>query len=137
MTAGDGQDSLLSSSSAETDTDKDDEFTSPAMKRKELPKKQLVTKKVSLVADKHKESDRALTEILAASSVDQGVQLDDSTISVMSTNRKRQACTSAGYTIETNQQSIISDENYFVLQWDGKMLKGLHHTDKRTYCNYT
>ena len=39
LTAADGQDSLLSSSSAETDTDKDDEFTSPAMKRKELPKK--------------------------------------------------------------------------------------------------
>ena len=91
-----------------------------------------MTEKVSLVADKHKVSDRALTEILAASSVDQGVQLDDSTISVMSTNRKRQqARTSAGNTIETNQQSIISDENYFVLQWDGKMLKGLHHTDNR------
>ena len=70
MTAADGQDSLLSSSSAETDTDKDDEFTSPAMKRKELLKKQLVTEKVSFVADKHKVSDRALTEILAASSVD-------------------------------------------------------------------
>ena len=60
------------------------------------------------------------------------MQLDDSTVSVMSTNRKRQqARTSADNTIETNQQSIISDENYFVLQWDGKMLKGLHHTDKR------
>ena len=32
--AADGQDSLLSSSSAETDTDKDDKFTSLAMKRK-------------------------------------------------------------------------------------------------------
>ena len=91
-----------------------------------------MTAKLSLVADKHKVSDHALTEILAASSIDQGMQLDDSAIFIMSTNGKRQeARTSAGSTIETNQRSIISDENFFVLQWDGKMLNGLLHTDKR------
>ena len=48
-----------------------------------------MTAKVDILADKHKTSDRALTEILNASAVDQGVDIDDCTASVMSTNRKR------------------------------------------------
>ena len=46
---------------------------------------------VSVLADyhNHKISDRALTEILGASAVDQGVDIDECTVSVMSTNWKR------------------------------------------------
>ena len=50
-----------------------------------------MTAKVVILADKHKTSDRALTEIFGASAVDQGVDIDECTASVMSTNRKRKA----------------------------------------------
>ena len=45
--------------------------------------------KVSVLADKHKISDCALTEILWASAVDQDVDIDECTVSVMSANRKK------------------------------------------------
>ena len=46
--------------------------------------------KVGVLADKHKvSSDRALTETLGASAVDQGVDIDECIVSVMSTNWKR------------------------------------------------
>ena len=70
-------------------------------------------------------SDRALTEIFGASAVDQGVDIDECTASVMSANRKRKETRSLlGQEIQVNQQKIISDENYFVMQWDGIVLKG-------------
>ena len=131
---GDEHDRLSLSSSTDADTDdNDDEYTSSAIfKKKTITKNKLLTAKVGILADKHKVSDRALTEILGASAVDRGMDLDNCTVSVMSTNRKRKECrTILGQEIEANQQNIISDENHFVLQWDGKMLKSLQHTDKR------
>ena len=47
-----------------------------------------MTAKVDVLADKHKISDRALTEIVGANTVDQGVDIDECTVSVMSTNGK-------------------------------------------------
>ena len=55
-----------------------------------ITKKELVTARVGVLADKHKvSSDRALTEILGASTVDQGVDIDECIVSIMSINWKR------------------------------------------------
>ena len=74
-----------------------------------ITKKELVNAKVSVLADKHKISGRALTKILGASAVDQGVDIDECIVSVMSTNRKRKETRSLlGQEIEVHQQKIMS-----------------------------
>ena len=78
--------------------------------------------KVSVLAHKYKISDHAPTEILGASAVDQGVDIDDYAVSVVSTNRKRKETRNLlGQEIEVQQQKIILDENYFVMQWGGNV----------------
>ena len=80
------------------------------------------------MAHKHEVSYRNL----AVSSFNQDMSLDVCTVSVKSTNQKRQKTrTSIATKIEANQQNIASSKNYFVLHWDGKMLKGLCHSDKK------
>ena len=49
-----------------------------------------MTAKLNVWADNHEISDRALTNIIiGASAVDQGVDIDECAVTVMSTNRKR------------------------------------------------
>ena len=116
--------SLLSSTDADADDD-GDEFTKLSSLKKMTTKKESMTAKLGVLANKQQISDCALTEIMGASTVDQGVDIDECAVSVMSTNWKRKESRSLlAQDTEVNQQKIISDANYFVMQWDGKVLQG-------------
>ena len=93
------------------------------------PSKQLerkfITKPVSMVADKHGLSHHAVTELLSAHLLSHGKQLDDYSVSVMTSKRKRdQNRIEKGNELPKKDEQNVEDHQTFLLQWDGKMLKG-------------
>lgn len=82
-----------------------------------------------MVADKHGLSHHAVTELLSAHLLSQGKQLDDYNVSVMTSKRKRdQNRTEKGNALPKKDEQNVEDHQTFLLQWDGKMLKGFKHS---------
>ena len=124
---------LETDSESEVETSQDDENFEPPCAHQNHPKRvSLLNPEVCKVADKHQISHRALTEIVFADKVTHEISSDQVTLSVMTCKRQRDAERSvAGSKLQHNiEQSIEAPESLFVLQWDGKMLEGLHHVDK-------
>lgn len=126
---------VTESEESKDENEQDDENFEPSCSNQPVAKRRsLLNSKVCQVADKYQISHRALTEIVFAGNVtnESSSQVSEVTVSVMTCKRQRDAVRSAaGSKIQHSiEQSIKAPDSLFLLQWDGKLLKGLQHTSK-------
>ena len=96
----------------------------------------VLTGEVCLIADKAKLSHRNTAQLLGAALKQQGKEIDNVTLSVMSVKRKTDHTQSimknSAQSIMKNQVDDLheTDGRHYNLHWDEKVLKGLNHASK-------